>query len=174
MRRLLPAVALALLIAACGGSDDTGGTPTASENTSGDSGRVAAAGDTVSVHYRGTLDDGSEFDSSEGREPLTFEIGSGQVITGFDAAVTGLAVGETRTVRMTPDEAYGELSDDMIIDVPLSDLPEGVAVGDELVSPQGARVLVLEVGTDSAKIDMNHPLAGEALTFEITLVSIDD
>jgi FKBP-type peptidyl-prolyl cis-trans isomerase 2 len=173
MRRLLPAVALALLVAACGGSDDAAGTSAASDGASGDSGRVAAAGDTVAVHYRGTLDDGSEFDSSEGREPLTFQIGSGQVITGFDTAVTGMVVGETRTVRMTPDEAYGERSDDMIIDVPLSDLPEGVAVGDELVSPQGARVTVLEVGNDSATIDMNHPLAGEALTFEITLVSID-
>jgi FKBP-type peptidyl-prolyl cis-trans isomerase 2 len=172
MRRLLPAAALALLVAACGGSDDTATTSTA-PSEGGDPGRVAAAGDTVAVHYRGTLDDGSEFDSSEGREPLTFQIGSGQVIAGFDNAVTGMAVGETRTVRMSADEAYGERSDDMIIDVPLSDLPEGVAAGDELVSPQGARVTVLEVGTDSARIDTNHPLAGEALTFEITLVSIE-
>lgn len=170
MRRFALVIALALAVAACGGSD--GGSPAAG-GEGGDPDRVAASGDRVSVHYRGTLDDGSQFDSSEGRDPLSFVIGSGQVIPGFDEAVTGLKVGESRTVRIPVEQAYGERSDEMIVEVPLADLPEGVAAGDELVSPQGARVVVLEVSGDAATIDMNHPLAGEALTFEITLVSID-
>ncbi len=158
MHRLLPLVFVALLAAACGGED---------------SGRVAEAGDAVAVHYRGTLDDGSEFGSSEGGDPFAFTIGSGQAIPGFDEAVAGLAVGESRTVRIPAEEAYGERSDDLIVEVSLDQLPEGVAEGDELVSPQGSRVVVVEVGSETATIDTNHPLAGEALTFEITLVSIE-
>ncbi len=179
MRTLL--AALMLLVVACGGTASetttTGGgtdtmpttSPTASES---DGMRRAADGDQVAVHYRGTLDDGSEFDSSEGRDPLEFEVGSGQVITGFDDAVRGLAVGESVTVRIPPEEAYGPRVDDAIIEVPIDQAPEGLQVGDQVQLASGARATVLEVRDDAVVIDANHPLAGEALTFEIELVSI--
>jgi FKBP-type peptidyl-prolyl cis-trans isomerase 2 len=134
--------------------------------------RVAADGDTVEVHYRGTLDDGTEFDSSEGREPLSFVVGSGQVIAGFDDAVRGLAVGESRTVRIEPEDAYGEYNPEAIIDFPADSAPEGLEVGDAVTLGNGGRGTVVEVSDEFVKIDANHPLAGEALTFEIELVSI--
>jgi peptidylprolyl isomerase len=129
-------------------------------------------GDQVAVHYRGTLDDGSEFDSSAGRDPLEFEVGSGQVIAGFDDAVRGLAVGDSVTVRIPPEDAYGPRTDDAIIEVPADQAPEGLQVGDQVQLATGARATVLEVRDDVVVIDVNHPLAGEALTFEIELVAI--
>ncbi|MBI2855924.1 MAG: peptidylprolyl isomerase [Chloroflexi bacterium] len=146
-----------LLLAACGGGEST---------------KVARDGDTVSVHYRGTLDSGEEFDSSRGREPLSFELGSGGVIPGFDAAVQGLAVGDTVTVRLEPEDAYGERSDDLILEFPISQLPEGVGEGDQIVFQNGAPGVILDITDAVVRIDANHPLAGEALTFEIELVSI--
>ncbi|HEY5650041.1 MAG TPA: FKBP-type peptidyl-prolyl cis-trans isomerase [Acidimicrobiia bacterium] len=134
--------------------------------------KVAADGDSVSVHYRGTLDDGTEFDSSEGRDPLTFVVGSGQVIAGFDDAVRGLAVGESRTVRIEPADAYGEYTEEAIIDFPAESAPEGLQVGDAVTLGNGGRGTVLEITDEFVKIDANHPLAGQALTFEIELVSI--
>ncbi len=133
---------------------------------------MAEDGDFVSVHYTGTLDDGSQFDSSEGREPLQFIVGSGQVIPGFDEAVRGLAIGESRTVRIEPADAYGEIDPALIQEVPLDRLPEGVAVGDQLATQAGQPVVITELSDTAAMIDFNHPLAGEALTFEVELVSI--
>ncbi len=134
---------------------------------------VASDGDTVAVHYRGTLDDGTEFDSSEGRDPLTFVVGSGQVIAGFDDAVRGLAVGESRTVRIEPEDAYGVYTEEAIIDFPAESAPEGLEVGDAVGLGNGGRGTVVEITNEFVRIDANHPLAGEALTFEIELVSID-
>ena len=134
--------------------------------------RVVEEGDTVSVHYRGTLDSGAVFDSSEGREPIFFTVGGGQVIPGFDDAVRGLSVGDTVKVRIEPEQAYGERRDDLIIEVPLSSLPEGVTPGGRLRSQQGGTALVLEVTDEFVHLDANHELAGEALTFEIQLVSV--
>ena len=134
--------------------------------------RVVEEGDTVSVHYRGTLDSGAVFDSSEGREPISFTVGGGQVIPGFDDAVRGLSVGDTVKVRIEPEQAYGERRDDLIIEVPLSSLPEGVTPGGRLRSQQGGTALVLEVTDEFVHLDANHELAGEALTFEIQLVSV--
>ncbi len=145
---------------------------TAAGSDQGEEGRVAQDGDTVEVRYTGTLDDGSEFDSSEGRDPLTFVVGSGQVISGFDDAVRGLAVGESRTVRIEPENAYGEVDPARVVDVPIDQAPPGVQAGDELTLNTGQRVQVVEVTDEVVRIDTNHPLAGQALTFEVELVSI--
>lgn len=136
-------------------------------------GATAKDGDLVSVHYHGTLDDGSVFDSSRERDPLQFVVGSGQVIDGFDNAVRGLAVGESVTVRMEPSEAYGEPSPDLIIELPIAQAPEGLAVGATLVAENGMQARVVAVGDTTFTIDANHRLAGQALTFEIELVAIE-
>lgn len=178
--RLLFAFFLVTL-AACGGASSETTVPAETTTTAGaapttpapqDEARRAGEGDTVSVHYRGTLDDGTEFDSSAGRDPLQFVVGSGQVISGFDDAVRGLAVGESVTVRIPPEEAYGPRSDEAIIEVPADQAPEGLQPGDQVQLATGGRATVLEVRDDAVVIDANHPLAGEALTFEIELVSI--
>ena len=123
------------------------------------------------VHYTGTLDDGTVFDSSSEREPLGFTVGSGQMISGFDAAVNGMALGETVTVRIESADAYGEWTGELLVDVPIAQVPAGVAVGDSLASPAGT-VVVTAVTESTVTIDANHPLAGQALTFEIELVEI--
>ncbi|HKK27850.1 MAG TPA: peptidylprolyl isomerase [Gemmatimonadota bacterium] len=139
----------------------------------------AKTGDTVTVEYTGTLEDGTVFDSSEGREPLTFTIGSGDLIPGFEKAVTGLEPGQTVKATLPPEEAYGERSDEMVFQVGLDQLPEDVEpeVGDRLEAkdPQGNKfaVSVAEVGDEAVTLDANHPLAGQDLTFEIELVSIE-
>jgi len=192
-RTLIILAALALALTACSGGDDADAATTpasdaatgttadepAPSTTAGDPddqparpGGPAAPGDTVAVHYRGTLDDGTEFDNSAGRDPLEFVVGAGHVIPGFNAAVEGLSEGDSVTVRIPVEDAYGERDDALIQDVPLSQLPEGVAEGDELVSGAGQVVTVVGVGEESAAIDFNHRLAGQALTFEITVISI--
>ena len=138
----------------------------------------AKAGDTVKIHYTGTLTDGTEFDSSAGRDPLEFALGSGQVIPGFDQAVDGMTVGDKKSVTIAPEDAYGERHDQLVQDVPLSVLPEEIKpeVGMQLQSqaPDGQVVplLVTAVGDDSITVDGNHPLAGQELNFEIELVAI--
>lgn len=134
--------------------------------------RVAENGNTVTVHYRGTLDDGEEFDSSKGREPLAFEVGSGQVIAGFDDAVRGMAIGESKTFRLEPAEAYGEKRDDLIIEAPRDQAPEGLVLGDRVQLGNGIPAVVVEITDEIVRVDANHALAGQALTFEIDLVSI--
>jgi peptidylprolyl isomerase len=139
---------------------------------------TARTGNTVHVHYTGRLDDGSVFDASEGREPLAFTLGEGQVIGGFDEAVEGMAVGDAKTVRIPPEEAYGERRDELLIEVPREQLPDGmsVEVGMQLQLRRedgGAMpVTVADTGEDTITLDANHPLAGEALTFELQLVAI--
>lgn len=138
----------------------------------------AKTGDTVRIHYAGTLDDGTQFDSSDGRDPLEFALGGGQVIPGFDTAVDGMAVGENKSVTIQPEEAYGERHDQLAQQVPRSSLPEDMepAVGMQLQSqgPDGQvmNLVVTEVEDDSITVDANHPLAGQALTFAIELVEI--
>ncbi len=173
-------ILVGLLTVACGGGDsDAAGTSTAtSEATTeatpaGDDGgeRVASDGDQVAVHYHGTLDDGEVFDSSRERSPLEFVVGAGRVISGFDDAVRGLAVGESVTVRIPPAEAYGETDPSRVFELPIAQAPEGIAVGDQ-VSVGGQRAVVTEVTAETVTVDANHQLAGKALTFEIELVSI--
>ena len=134
-------------------------------------------GKTVKVHYKGTLNDDSVFDSSEGRDPLEFQLGSGQVIPGFDAAVQQMEVGSTTTIKIPSAEAYGEVRQDMIAMIPHEQFPEDLnpQVGQtlQLKTPQGALpVSVVEIKDEGVIIDGNHPLAGQDLTFELTLVEV--
>ncbi|HET6762243.1 MAG TPA: peptidylprolyl isomerase [Longimicrobiaceae bacterium] len=137
----------------------------------------AKSGDTVRVHYTGTLADGEVFDSSEGHDPLEFTLGTGSVIQGFDDAVTGMAVGDEKTVTIPADQAYGERSDSMLLRVPHDQFPPDLApqVGQQLQMAQDESVFVVtvhEVGDDRVVLDANHPLAGKDLTFKLHLVEI--
>ncbi len=137
----------------------------------------AKQGDVVAIHYKGQLDDGSVFDSSEGREPLEFQIGANQVIPGFEAAVLGLDLGQSRTTRIEPDQAYGPRRDEMLITVGKERFPEGMDIesGQEFQLDGGSGdmpVVVTEVTETTVTLDGNHPLAGKALTFHIELVSV--
>ena len=134
---------------------------------------VAKDGDSVSVHYRGSLDNGEVFDSSyERKVPISFVVGTGQMISGFDKAVLGMTVGEKKMVRLEPDEAYGEHRDDLILDIPRGQAPEGLSVGDRVGVTGGGQAVVLEITDLIVRIDANHWLAGQTLTFEIELVSV--
>jgi len=177
-RSAVAVCALVLLVAACGGDDATPTTdaatvPATTQATPVSDGRTVQSGDAVSVHYTGTLDNGEQFDSSVGGATLDFTAGAGEMIAGFDAAVMGMAVGETKTIRITPDEAYGPRNEELIVEVGRENVPENVEVGQELVDGAGNVVVVLEVRDDVVVIDQNHPLAGETLNFEIELVSIN-
>ena len=130
-------------------------------------------GDKVAVHYTGTLESGEEFDSSRDREPLSFVLGAGQMIPGFDTAVNGMWVGESKTVRLEPAEAYGERRDDLIIELPIDQLSDGQGEGDSVLFQSGAQGIILEITDEVFRVDVNHRLAGQALTFQIELVSIE-
>ena len=139
--------------------------------------RAARHGDTVRVHYKGILDDGSEFDNSAGREPLEFRLGTGQVISGFERTVSGMTVGETRTARLNPDDAYGTHRPELVLALPREQFPDEMEpqVGQQLeLEGDGGRmpVVITDVAADTVTLDANHPLAGEALTFELELVEI--
>jgi FKBP-type peptidyl-prolyl cis-trans isomerase 2 len=135
-------------------------------------------GDTVRVHYHGKLTDGSTFDSSEGRDPLEFTVGSGQVIKGFDDALLDMQPGEKKTVNIPVDQAYGQRNDDMMMEYPKTEFPADMnpQVGMELHMSDNMGnvfpVVIAEVGDEVVVLDANHPLAGQDLTFEIELVSI--
>lgn len=138
----------------------------------------AKAGDRVRVHYTGTLADGSVFDSSAGRDPLEFTVGSGQVIPGFDEAVSGMKPGEEQTVTIPAVEAYGARREELVIEVERQRLPDDLEpeVGQQLqLSQEGQSfvVRVTDVSEGSVTLDANHPLAGEDLTFQLQLVDID-
>ncbi|MCF8449037.1 MAG: peptidylprolyl isomerase [Taibaiella sp.] len=135
-------------------------------------------GDKVNVHYHGRLTDGTTFDSSEGREPLSFIAGQGQVIKGFDDAVLTMIPGDKKTVSIPVAEAYGHRNDDMVMEYPASDFPEDMnpEVGMELQmgDDQGNvfPVVIVEINGDMVTLDANHPLAGQDLIFDLELVSI--
>ncbi len=136
-------------------------------------------GDTVRVHYTGTLQDGTEFDSSHERGPLEFTVGEGQVIPGFEKIVRGLEPGDTQTQTLEPEDAYGPRDERKVIDVPREELPEDldpeVGMQLEIEQPDGnrARVSVSEIEEDHVSLDANHPLAGRELTFEVEVVDVD-
>lgn len=138
----------------------------------------AKSGDTVSVHYKGSLDDGTVFDTSEGREPLVFTLGGGEVIPGFEKAVDGLEPGQSSTVTIPPEEAYGPHREEMTLTIGREHLPEDLdpQVGQQLSLTQedggAVNVVIAAVEEATVTLDANHPLAGKALTFELTLVSI--
>ena len=133
-------------------------------------------GKVVSVHYVGKFTDGEVFDSSEGREALQFEVGSGQLIPGFESAIIGKVVGDKVTANITPEEGYGLVREDLIVSVPLDKMPGDVEVGQALEAQgengQSAQVFVKEINEDNVVIDGNHPLAGKDLVFEIEVVEI--
>lgn len=135
-------------------------------------------GDTVSVHYTGKLKDGEVFDTSQNRDPLNVVMGQGQVIPGFEEALLGMKGGESKTVEIPVDKAYGPRREELVAAVPKSQLPDGLKpeVGQTLTAEQkdGTKLhaLVTDVTDDTMTIDANHPLAGQDLTFELELVEI--
>jgi len=138
----------------------------------------AKVNDTVQVHYTGKLTSGEEFDSSAGREPLSFTLGSGQVIPGFENAVVGMSVEEKKTITIPSEEAYGPKNPELIQEVPKANFPDHITpeVGLELMAQQPGgqqiNVKIVEITESDIIIDANHPLAGEDLVFDIELVGI--
>lgn len=136
------------------------------------------SGDTVKVHYHGKLTTGETFDSSEGREPLEFTVGSGQVIKGFDDALMDMAVGEKKTVQIPVGEAYGERREDMIVQYPRQEFPDDMTpeVGMQLNMSDNMGnnfpVVITEVQEEIVVLDANHPLAGQDLIFDLEVVAI--
>jgi peptidylprolyl isomerase len=138
----------------------------------------AKTGDTVRIHYTGKLDDGTQFDSSADRDPLEFTLGEGQVISGFDKAVEGMNVGDNKSVRIEPDDAYGKHHGELVQEVPRSALPDeinperGMALQSKAPDGQIMDLVITAVTDQSIVVDANHPLAGQALSFDIELVEI--
>ncbi len=140
----------------------------------------AKSGDTVQVHYKGTLNDGQLFDSSAGRDPLSFQLGSGQVIKGFDDGVSGMAVGDKKTINIPSADAYGAVNDELLINFDRSQIPSDIPLEPGVTlnmhqdgNGQVVPVVVKEVADDHVVLDANHPLAGQDLTFELELVGIE-
>lgn len=135
--------------------------------------------DNISLHYKGTLYSGELFDSSEGRDPLSFEVGAGQVIPGFDKAVVGMAIEESKVFTIPADEAYGQVNEELVYEVPKASIPEDLnpTKGQRLVSnlEDGRQipVTITDVTEETITLDANHPLAGQDLTFDIKIVSIN-
>ena len=138
----------------------------------------AKAGDKVKVHYTGTLNDGTVFDTSMEREPLEFTLGEGQVIPGFEEAVMGMEPGATKNITLGPDEAYGAYNEEAVTDVPRDQIPPtiepevGMMLEVRLESGQPAHVIITEVTEAAVTLDGNHPLAGKELSFDLSLVEI--
>jgi peptidylprolyl isomerase len=137
-------------------------------------------GDNVSLHYTGTLDDGTVFDSSEGHEPLNFTVGSGQVIPGFENAVMSMDLGETKEFSVAPDQAYGDYHEELVKVVPSAAFPPeikpAIGMAFELELPEGESmpVRIIDIENDEVTLDANHLLAGEVLNFKVRVVSIND
>lgn len=135
--------------------------------------------DTVKVHYTGKLNDGQVFDSSVGREPLEFKVGAGMMIPGFEKGVLDMELNEKKTISIKPEDAYGEVRDDLFQEIPKDQLPEEikpeVGMGLAATMPDGRQqqLRVSEVKDDSIVVDANHPLAGKELNFEIEVVEIN-
>ena len=140
---------------------------------------TAKSGDTVRIHYTGTLTDGSVFDSSEGRDPLEFILGSGMVIAGFDDGVTGMTVGEKKRGEIPCDQAYGPRHDQATQKVPRAEIPDSIplelGLQLQMQAPNGQPIMVTvsELTDDEVTLDANHALAGKDLIFDLELVSID-
>lgn len=137
-----------------------------------------AKGRKVAVHYRGTLDNGEEFDSSEGREPLEFVVGQGDLIPGFEEAVLGMEPGQEKTVTLAPEDAYGTYEEELVIEGPRSSFPSGkVELGQSftvhLKSGEEAEGRVTRVDAQKVTLDFNHPLAGKRLTFHLKVVRVE-
>lgn len=138
----------------------------------------AKHGDTVRIHYTGRLTDGTQFDSSDGREPLEFQVGSGQIIKGLDDQVQGMSVGEKETVTIPADAAYGPHRPEGVQSVPRTQIPDGVdtSVGARLQATGGdgrtMTLTVVDTSEEAVTVDANHPLAGKDLVFDVELVEV--
>lgn len=138
----------------------------------------AKKGDVVKVHYKGKLNSGEQFDSSEGRAPLEFTVGAGQMIAGFDQAIPGMVVGEKKTITIAPEHAYGEKNEEAIIEFPKSNIPAdmklepGMKLQLRNEAGQPIPVIVTEVKDEIVILDANHELAGKELIFDIELIEI--
>ncbi|MBV7378539.1 FKBP-type peptidyl-prolyl cis-trans isomerase [Maritimibacter dapengensis] len=138
----------------------------------------AKSGDTVRIHYTGTLNDGTVFDSSQGRDPLEFTVGSGQIIPGLDKAIPGMSPGEKKSVPVPADEAYGPHHPEGVTQVPRADIPDNIPLEEgtmlQMSTPDGRQVpvTVTELSASEVTIDANHQLAGKDLNFDIELVEI--
>ena len=142
--------------------------------------RKAIKGRTVNVHYVGTFDDGTEFDNSRNRgEAITFEVGAGQMIQGFDSAIDGMTIGETKTVTLTPDEAYGQVDPNAFQTVPeemfenFGDLNTGQTVTGVAQNGEQFAARIHSLQENTVTLDFNHPMAGKNLNFEVELVSVE-
>ncbi len=136
---------------------------------------MANVGDTVRIHYTGKYEDGTVFDSSEGKDPLEFVAGSQQIIPGLDNAILEMSEGDQQTVTVPPEEAYGDREPALAQEVERSQLPEGVSEGAALeaeVGGQKTMLWVTELTDETAVVDANHPLAGKTLVFDVELVSV--
>ena len=182
----------ALLFVGCAGSNGSQTPPaggsqtettsqkeTSSVSAGKESKTVVEKGDIVSVIYTGKFEDGEVFDSNVGKEPFTFQVGSGQVIPGFDNAVLGMKIGEEKTVTLTPDMAYGERDDRLVFQYPIDQFPDDIRknlqVGMTLyMNTEQGPIPVKVIGMEGATvtIDANHPLAGKTLVFDIKVVDI--
>ncbi|MDC1221406.1 peptidylprolyl isomerase [Salibacteraceae bacterium] len=135
--------------------------------------------DNISLHYKGTLTNGEMFDSSEGRDPLKFEVGAGQVIPGFDKAVLGMSPEESKVFTIPADEAYGSVKEELVYEVPKASIPaelkpeKGQRLVSNLEDGRQIPVTITDVTDETITLDANHPLAGQDLTFDIKIVSID-
>ena len=157
------------------------------DDISKDSSKKVENGDTISVNYVGKLEDGTVFDTSvkeeaieagiynqmRNYEPLTFTVGTGQMIGGFDEGVVGMRVGETKTLKIPPEEAYGEYDPELSRELPVEAVNFAPEVGMQLATDTGLRGIVTEVEDQSFVIDFNHELAGKTLIFEVTVVSME-
>lgn len=142
---------------------------------------VVTKGEVVGVHYVGTLDDGTEFDNSRKREnPLFFRVGDRQVISGFDNAVLGMKIGETKTFSVPPEQAYGPADPNLLRSVPKSNFPDDFSFKSGLIvemkSPQGKPypAVIADFNEEEVTLDFNHPLSGKTLNFEVELVATEN
>ncbi|WDP91583.1 MAG: peptidylprolyl isomerase [Desulfobacter sp.] len=133
------------------------------------------SGDTIAVDYTGKLENGEVFDTSEGKSPLTFTVGAGMLIKGFDSAVVGMKKGDSKTVTIPPEEGYGQRNEDAFVEIPRAQFPDEIPLSEglelQLQDPQGRPVpaRVAEISDDNVKMDINHFLAGKTLVFDITI-----
>jgi len=140
--------------------------------------KEAQAGDLVSVHYTGKLANGEVFDSSKDRDPLKFTLGNEELLGGFEEGVVGMKPGDTKSVTLNPEEAFGDRREDLVLELPKTEFPQHItpSVGLQLnmSSASGANltVVITEVGENSVTLDGNHPLAGQTVVFDIELIEI--
>ena len=134
--------------------------------------------DNISVHYTGTFEDGEVFDSSRERGPLSFEVGAGQMIKGFDDAVVGMDVGESKQITLAPEDAYGHRNEEMLVELPTTSFPEDMELEMglqlQLTNQNGQPVpaTVVQIGDENITMDVNHPMAGKTLVFDIEIVEV--